>query len=82
MSMHERTASTILLSLALGWGTALAAEGQKFGQPIAPADFAAWDISIAPDGLGLPAGSGTPTQGAAIYAQSRYLRTEMCDLPW
>ena len=50
MSMHERTASTILLALALGWGTAVAAEGQKFGQPIAPADFAAWDISIAPDG--------------------------------
>ena len=69
MSMHERTASTILLALALGWGTAVAAEGQKFGQPIAPADFAAWDISIAPDGVGLPAGSGTPTQGAAIYAQ-------------
>jgi S-disulfanyl-L-cysteine oxidoreductase SoxD len=70
MSMHERTASTILLALALGWGTAVAAaEGQKFGQPIAPADFAAWDISLAPDGVGLPAGSGTPTQGAAIYAQ-------------
>jgi S-disulfanyl-L-cysteine oxidoreductase SoxD len=68
MSMHERTASTILLALALVWGTAVAAEGQKFGQPIAP-DFAAWDISIAPDGVGLPAGSGTPTQGAAIYAQ-------------
>ena len=23
-------------------------------------DFAAWDISIGPDGVGLPAGSGTP----------------------
>src|ERR1700704_2755419 len=69
MFMHERTATTILLALALGWGTAIAAEGQKFGQPITPNDFAAWDISIAPDGVGLPAGSGTPTQGAAIYAQ-------------
>src|SRR5712671_1075532 len=69
MSMHERTATIILLALALGWGTAIAAEGQKFGQPIASNDFASWDISIAPDGVGLPAGSGTPTQGAAIYAQ-------------
>ena len=69
MSMHERTATTILLALALDWGTAIAAEVQKFGQPIASNDFAAWDISIAPDGVGLPAGSGTPTQGAAIYAQ-------------
>jgi S-disulfanyl-L-cysteine oxidoreductase SoxD len=69
MSMHERIASTIPLALALGLGTAIAAEGQKVGQPIAPEDFAAWDISIAPDGVGLPAGTGTPAQGATIYAQ-------------
>jgi len=66
MSMHK---TIILLVLSFGWGAALAAEGQKFGQPAAPNDFAAWDISIGPDGVGLPAGSGTPTQGAAIYAQ-------------
>ncbi|HVA93814.1 MAG TPA: cytochrome c [Candidatus Dormibacteraeota bacterium] len=28
----------------------------------------AWDISIGPDGKGLPAGSGTAAQGAPIYA--------------
>jgi cytochrome c len=50
-------------------GAASAAEAPKFGQPISEADAAAWDISIAPDGKGLPAGSGTPAQGAAIYAQ-------------
>jgi mono/diheme cytochrome c family protein len=33
-----------------------------------PADLAPWDISIAPDGGGLPPGSGTPAQGAIVYA--------------
>ena len=32
-----------------------------------PADITAWDISILPDGTGLPPGSGTPAQGAPIY---------------
>jgi S-disulfanyl-L-cysteine oxidoreductase SoxD len=33
-----------------------------------------WDISIGPDGAGLPAGSGTPAQGAVVYAQ----KCEIC----
>jgi mono/diheme cytochrome c family protein len=40
----------------------------QFGQPIAPADIAPWDISIGPDGAGLPPGSGTAAQGEAVYA--------------
>ena len=32
----------------------------NLGKPINPADIAAWDISILPDGTGLPPGSGTP----------------------
>jgi len=43
------------------------AQAPQFGQPIAPADVAPWDISIAPDGAGLPPGRGTATQGEAIY---------------
>jgi S-disulfanyl-L-cysteine oxidoreductase SoxD len=40
-------------------------------RPLSPgwADLAPWDISIAPDGVGLPPGSGTPAQGAAVYAE-------------
>ena len=45
------------------------AQGPNLGTPISPADIAAWDISVMPDGSGLPAGSGTPAQGAPIYAQ-------------
>jgi len=44
------------------------AENPQFGQAIAPADVASWDISIGPDGAGLPQGRGTAAQGAAVYA--------------
>jgi cytochrome c len=69
MSTCERLPCAVALALAVGLGTAIAAENQKFGQPIAAADAAAWDISIPPDGGGLPPGSGTPAQGAVVYAE-------------
>jgi len=50
-------------------GSAVVAGGADLGQPASPEDFAAWDISILPDGRGLPAGSGTPQQGERIYTQ-------------
>ena len=56
-------------ALALGLSVADAADAPRFGRPIAPGDLAPWDISIAPDGVGLPPGSGTPTQGATVYAE-------------
>ena len=40
----------------------------NLGKPLAPADIAAWDINVLPDGTGLPPGSGTPTQGARVYS--------------
>jgi cytochrome c len=47
---------------------AASAQAPRFGQPIAPADIAPWDISIGPDGAGLPLGRGTVAQGEAVYA--------------
>src|SRR5262249_61762929 len=46
----------------------VSARAPKFGQPMAPADIAPWDISIGPDGAGLPPGRGTAAQGEAVYA--------------
>jgi len=46
---------------------ASAADAPHFGTPISPADLAPWDISIGPDGAGLPAGSGTAAQGETVY---------------
>jgi len=57
------------LALALSGATALSAELPGLGKPVSEADLAPWDISVGPDGKGLPAGSGTPQQGAAIFAQ-------------
>lgn len=59
-----------VLSLALVFvAGAGRAEGPGLGKPISEADIAAWDISILPDGTGLPPGSGTPAQGAAVFAE-------------
>jgi cytochrome c len=57
-----------VLALALGASTAVA-ETPGLGKPISEADIKAWDIAILPDGTNLPPGSGTPAQGAPIYAQ-------------
>lgn len=51
-------------------GAALAQPPARYGlgRPATPAEIAALDIDVRPDGTGLPAGSGTSSGGAAIYA--------------
>ena len=39
-----------------------------FGRSATPAEIAAWDIDVRPDGKGLPTGSGDVATGRAIYA--------------
>jgi S-disulfanyl-L-cysteine oxidoreductase SoxD len=68
MSVYNKTLGAAALVFAFGVAGANAGDSPHFGQPISPADLAPWDISIAPDGVGLPAGSGTPAQGAQVYA--------------
>jgi S-disulfanyl-L-cysteine oxidoreductase SoxD len=60
--------AAVCLALWLAAGAA-AAEGPNLGTPIDPADIGAWDISIQPDGAGLPPGAGTSAQGGRIYAE-------------
>jgi mono/diheme cytochrome c family protein len=65
MRMREHLiACAALLAFA---GTA-SAQAPQFGQPISPGDLAPWDISITPDGAGLPSGRGSAAQGEAIFA--------------
>ena len=40
----------------------------QIGRPATPEEIRHWDISIRPDGKGLPPGSGTVTAGKEIYA--------------
>ncbi len=41
-----------------------------FGRPATANEIAAQDIDVRPDGAGLPAGRGTPSEGAATYARN------------
>ena len=64
MSMRKRLA----LCAAMFATVPALAQAPQFGQEIAPAYIAPWDISIGPDGAGLPPGSGTASQGEPVYA--------------
>jgi cytochrome c len=46
-----------------------AVEGPNLGREATPAQVAGWDISVGPDGVGLPPGRGTPAAGARVYEQ-------------
>ena len=63
MSMRELIAAGALLALS----SAAFGQSPNLGKPITPEDLAAWDISIGPDGAGLPPGSGTAKQGEAVF---------------
>jgi mono/diheme cytochrome c family protein len=39
------------------------------GKPITEADVKQWDIAVLPDGSNLPPGSGSPAEGAKVYAE-------------
>jgi cytochrome c len=69
MSTLERLAVFAVLFSILPSCAQTSSVGQnpRLGQPIAPADIAPWDISIGPDGSGLPPGSGTARQGEPVY---------------
>jgi S-disulfanyl-L-cysteine oxidoreductase SoxD len=66
--------STLLVAAALVLATSAAAETPGLGQSVKEADLALWDISIGPDGAGLPPGSGAAAQGKAVYEQ----KCELC----
>ena len=46
-----------------------AASAQGLGKPLSESDLKQWDITILPDGTNLPPGSGTPAQGAKVFAE-------------
>jgi cytochrome c len=67
--MVRRLQVALPVVLVLAGATAAAADQPGLGKPVSEADLALWDMSIGPDGKGLPPGSGTAAQGAAIFAQ-------------
>jgi mono/diheme cytochrome c family protein len=66
MSTHN---AALVAACALGlFSSAALADSPNLGKVITPEEVAPWDISVSPDGAGLPPGSGTPKQGEAVYA--------------
>ena len=66
MSMRKIFLASPALLLILA-SPVFAQQSPDLGKPISPEDLASWDISIGPDGVGLPPGSGTVKQGEAVF---------------
>lgn len=62
-----RTPKSLLAVMILGAGPALA-EGPSLGKPLSDAEIPVYARYTMPDGEGLPTGSGSAKEGAAIYA--------------
>ncbi|MEZ5561241.1 MAG: cytochrome c [Pseudomonadales bacterium] len=60
----RRLAAVAMLAIAAAQADA---EGYGIGSPASAADIAAWDRDVNAAGVGLPPGSGTAAEGAAVY---------------
>ncbi len=64
----HRSLAAIAVALLFSAGPAFA-QSSGLGKPISEGDIKQWDIAVLPDGTNLPPGSGTPAQGAKIFAE-------------
>jgi cytochrome c len=64
----RRIVAAPVLAFVFAAGTALA-QDSGLGKPLTESDIKQWDITVLPDGTNLPPGSGTPAQGAKIFAE-------------
>jgi S-disulfanyl-L-cysteine oxidoreductase SoxD len=67
MSMRKVLVAAVPAVLLALTSPVLAQQSPNLGKPISQEDLASWDISIGPDGAGLPPGSGTVQQGEAVF---------------
>lgn len=75
MFRFNLVAAVLVITLGMGWqkGLATAAEahlitGYGFGHAPSDRELQGWDIDVRPTGAGLPAGQGTVSQGATVFA--------------
>jgi S-disulfanyl-L-cysteine oxidoreductase SoxD len=66
MSTGKLSSSLVLMGAVI-LVTGSAFSGPNLGREVKPEETAAWDITVPPDGSGLPPGSGTATEGGAVY---------------
>ena len=68
MSTRELACAALVLVMT-GCAAPARVETPNLGRPATAAEIAGWDISVEPDGVGLPPGRGTALKGAAVYEQ-------------
>ena len=75
MFMCRTGIAVVGLGLALTGATYGHTQSQRYdiGRTPTAEEIAAYDISVAPDGEGLPPGGGTANQGQGIYAGEEHL---------
>lgn len=69
MCTRSRLAAVICLTVLAGCASPPARETPDLGRVATPAEVTGWDVSIPPDGTGLPPGRGTSAQGAVVFEQ-------------
>src|SRR5882757_4499275 len=62
-----RLSAALLFSVALVLSAQAADKFPGIGRPATPAEIKAWDIDVRPDFKGLPPGSGSVSQGQAVW---------------
>ena len=67
MSTRSRLIVSIGFIALAGCASPLTRETPNLGRVVTPAEVAGWDVSISPDGSGLPPGRGTSAQGAVVF---------------
>lgn len=70
--MFMRSIGTVIIAvIAVVTCATLASGADKpaphLGTPLTEQELAAWNLTVYPDGRGLPAGKGTPAQGRALF---------------
>ncbi|MGO9422581.1 c-type cytochrome [Roseiarcus sp.] len=68
MAARRAAWAAVLAAAILATGAASAQERYGLGRPATQAEIAQWNIDVAPDGEGLPVGTGSARQGEAIFA--------------
>ena len=69
MSTPSCLFASVCLMVIAGCATPTITETPNLGRVATPAEVAGWDVSIPPDGTGLPPGRGTSAQGASVFEQ-------------
>ena len=71
MMIKHQTLISILIATGIGINPCIAEtlQSPNLGKPVSPEEIARWDISVFPDGEGLPEGKGTVKEGEQVYLQ-------------